>query len=98
MASARRLTCETLALLQITRLKARHALHFAPVGEEDAAAFAADQALAFKIGEHAIDVDRGLAGNVGDLLLSERIDHALMADVDPAALRGFAQQMRDPRG
>src|SRR6185312_13772889 len=62
----------------------------------DLAAMAVDQPLAFKIGEHAIDVYRGLARNVCDLLLRERVDHGAAIDIAASPDRGLAQEVRHP--
>src|SRR5438445_13397413 len=58
---------------EIGWLKAADTKHFGPVHELDVAPLAPDQALALHIGEHAIAIDRGLPGDVCDLVLRERI-------------------------
>src|SRR6185369_7033455 len=83
-------------LIQIGWLEARNAAHLGPVGELDLAAGPLDEPLAFHVSEDAIDVDRGLSGDVGNLLLSEGVGHLGVVHVHPSGR--FAQQMRDASG
>src|SRR5574338_1050398 len=82
--------------LQIARLEAADPAHLGPVAELDLAALALDQPLPLHVGEDPIDVDRRLAGDIGDLLLGEGVHHARAVDVHP--YRSLAQQMRHAGG
>ena len=66
------------SLLQIARLEARNPAQLVPVGEDNLPSAPLDQALPFQVGEDPVDVDRGLAGDVGDLLLRERVVQRLL--------------------
>ena len=59
-------------------MEASDAAHLGGVDELDVAPLAANEALALHVREHAVDVDGRLAGDVGDLLLRERIDQAIV--------------------
>src|SRR4029078_2066019 len=77
-------------------LEASDPPHLGPIDEFDVAALAPDQALPLHVGEDAVDVEGGLALDVGNLLLSERIGQAVVSALHPC--RRFAQQVRDARG
>src|SRR6185295_6990012 len=79
-------------------LEARHAAHFGPVAKLDLTPLALNQSLALEVGEHAVDVDRCLTGDVGDLLLGERDGHPAVFALDAGPRCRLAQQVRDARG
>src|SRR5437868_12919328 len=83
-------------LFQIGGLETRYTTHLGPISELNLPAFAPDQALPFHVGEDPVDVDRGLAGDVGDLLLREGIVQMPVGDMHP--LSSLAQQMRNTSG